>query len=173
VTCFSLARVLERAQRYERSQAEYRRALRLDPGPLRAPALMRLAAHAKRAGDAAGAALLWEEAAGAGDCAAFRELAIHHERRQRDADAALRVVESALAALAGRERPCCRRALPPSSQRRRLRLFARLAAYARASKPPCAERNVHRSRGSLTGFDERTPPCRGASGGFEAAANGC
>jgi hypothetical protein len=60
---FSLARVLERAQRYERSQVEYRRTLRLDPGPLRAPALMRLAAHAKRGGDAAGAALLWEEAA--------------------------------------------------------------------------------------------------------------
>jgi uncharacterized protein YprB with RNaseH-like and TPR domain len=131
---FSLARVLERAQRYERSQTEYRRALRLDPGPLRAPALMRLAAHAKRDGDASGAALLWEEAAREGDCAAFRELAVHHERRRRDASAALRVVEAALFALAGRERPCCRRA-SREFERRRLRLHARQrrAAAAQAS----------------------------------------
>lgn len=131
---FSLARVLERARRYERSQAEYRRALELGPGPLRAPALMRLAAHKKREGDAAGAASLWEEAAREGECAAFRELAIHHERRRRDAAAALRVVEAALVALAGREGRCCRRALQ-EFERRRVRLGARLrrAAAAQAS----------------------------------------
>jgi tetratricopeptide (TPR) repeat protein len=131
---YSLARVLERAQRYERSQAEYRRALALDPGPLRAPALMRLAAHARRAGDASQAARLWEEAAREGECTAFRELAVHHERRRRDAAAALRVVDAALAALAGRELPCCRRARR-EFERRRLRLAARLrrAAEAQAS----------------------------------------
>jgi len=131
---FSLARVLERARRFERSQAEYRRALLLDPGPLRAPALMRLAAHAKREGDAAGAASLWEEAAREGECTAFRALAIYHERRRRDAAAALRVVLAALAALRGREERCCRRATR-EFERRRVRLGARLirAAAAQAS----------------------------------------
>src|SRR5262249_23063626 len=40
---FSLARVLERAHLFERCQQEYRRTLTLDSGPLRGPALMRLA----------------------------------------------------------------------------------------------------------------------------------
>ena len=47
---YSLARVLERARLYERSEAEYRRALDLDAGPLRGKALLRLAWRAKRAG---------------------------------------------------------------------------------------------------------------------------
>jgi tetratricopeptide (TPR) repeat protein len=122
---FSLARVLERAQRFERSQRAYRRALELDPGPLRAPALMRLAAHARRDGDAAAAAGLWEQAAREGECTAFRELAVYHERRRKDAAAAMRVVESALSALAGRQQRCCRRA-SLEFERRRVRLGARL-----------------------------------------------
>lgn len=122
---FSLARVLERARRYERSQAEYRRTLALGPGPLRVPALMRLAWQAKRDGDAATATRLWEEAAREGECTAFRELAIHHERRRRDAPAALRVVDAALAALRGREERCCRRARLELA-RRRVRLSRRI-----------------------------------------------
>ena len=47
---FSLARVLERARLYDRSEAEYRRALDLGPGALRGPALLRLAWRAKRGG---------------------------------------------------------------------------------------------------------------------------
>lgn len=122
---FSLARVFERAERYERSQAEYRRALEMGAGPLRAPALLRLASHARRVGDAATATRLWEEAARAGECAAYRELAIHHERRRRDAGAALRVVEAALLALPGRQERCCRRTVH-EFERRRVRLQARL-----------------------------------------------
>lgn len=133
----SLARVLERAKRYERSQAEYRRALEVGEGPLRVAALLRLASHAKRNGDGASAASLWEEAAREGDCTAFRELAVHHERRRRDASAALRVVESALQRLAGREDLCCRRALL-QFERRRVRLLSRLrrsVALAQSSPP--------------------------------------
>lgn len=142
---FSLARVLERARRYERSQAEYQRALELGPGPLRAPALMRLAAHARRAGDAAGAAGLWEEAARAGECTAFRELAVYHERIRRDAAAALRVVDAALAALRGLPSRCCQRALL-EFERRRLRLGARLQRATALSLP--ASEESPRSRGS-------------------------
>jgi hypothetical protein len=50
---------------------------------------------------------------------------VHHERRRRDAGAALRVVEAALVALSAREQPCCRRACREFG-RRRLRLGARL-----------------------------------------------
>ena len=54
---FSLARVLERGRLYERSEAEYRRALAAGPGVVRGPALLRLAWRAKRAGDHERAAL--------------------------------------------------------------------------------------------------------------------
>lgn len=131
---FSLARVFERAHRFERSQQEYRRALAMGPGALRAPALLRLAAHAKRDGDGASATRLWEEAARLGECAAFRELAVHHERRRRDTRAALRVVEAALVALGPREERCCRRALL-EFERRRLRLRARLRRAGAAPQP--------------------------------------
>jgi len=93
---YSLARVLERARLYERSDAEYRRALALDPGPLRGAALMRLAARARRAGEPAIAAALWEEAAESGELLALRELAVHHEHRRREPGAALEVVDRAL-----------------------------------------------------------------------------
>ena len=56
---FSLARVLERARLYERSEAEYRRALEIGAGELRGKALLRLAWRAKRAGEHARAAALW------------------------------------------------------------------------------------------------------------------
>ena len=78
---FSLARVLERARLYERSEAEYRRALDLGPGALRGPALLRLAWRAKRAGEHERAAALWAEAGEAGEVEGWRELAMHHEHR--------------------------------------------------------------------------------------------
>jgi uncharacterized protein YprB with RNaseH-like and TPR domain len=90
---FSLARVLERARLYERSEAEYRRALVLGPGELRGPALLRLAWRAKRAGDHERAAALWAEAGEAGEVEGWRELAMHHEHRTKDLDRALAAVE--------------------------------------------------------------------------------
>jgi hypothetical protein len=93
---FSLARVLERARLYDRSEAEYRRALDLGPGPLRGPALLRLAWRAKRAGDHARAAVLWTEAGQAGEAEGWRELAMHHEHCTRDLDEALAAVERGL-----------------------------------------------------------------------------
>jgi uncharacterized protein len=99
---FSLARVLERARLYERSEAVYRRALELDSGSLRGPALLRLAWRAKRAGDGERAASLWTEAGEAGEVEGWRELAMHHEHRTRDLDAALAAVERGLRLVAGR-----------------------------------------------------------------------
>jgi uncharacterized protein YprB with RNaseH-like and TPR domain len=90
---YSLARVLERARLYEKSEAQYRRALDLGAGDLRGPALLRMAWRAKRAGDYERAASLWEEAGEAGQPEGWRELAMHHEHRTRDLDAALRAVE--------------------------------------------------------------------------------
>jgi uncharacterized protein len=89
---FSLARVLERARLYERSEAEYRRALALGPGALRGPALLRLAWRAKRSGEHDRAAALWAEAGEAGEAEGWRELAMHHEHRTRDLDRALLAV---------------------------------------------------------------------------------
>jgi tetratricopeptide (TPR) repeat protein len=93
---FSLARVLERARLYERSEAEYRRALDLGPGALRGAALLRLAWRAKRAGEHARAAELWGEAGEAGEVEGWRELAMHHEHRTRDLDEALAAVARGL-----------------------------------------------------------------------------
>lgn len=94
---FSLARVLERAKLYERSETAYRRTLDSDRGALRVAALIRLASRAKRAGDYERAAELWDEAAAAGDLLAHRELSMHHERRTRDLAAALAMAERGLA----------------------------------------------------------------------------
>jgi uncharacterized protein len=93
---FSLARVLERARLYERSETAYRRTLESDRGALRVAALVRLASRAKRAGDYLAAAELWQEAAAAGDLLAHRELSLHHERRSRDLLAALQAAERGL-----------------------------------------------------------------------------
>lgn len=131
---FSLARVFERAQLYERCESEYRRALDGAQGGLRTRALVRLAVQAKRSGDVPRAAELWEQAAAAGECEAFRELAVLHERRRRDPSEALRVVERAFRELAGREERCCRRALA-QFERRRERLLAKLARAGAASAP--------------------------------------
>jgi uncharacterized protein len=90
---FSLARVLERARLYDRSEAEYRRALELGAGALRGPALLRLAWRAKRAGEHDRAAALWAEAGEAGEVEGWRELAMHHEHRARDFAQALAAVE--------------------------------------------------------------------------------
>ena len=93
---YSLARVLERARLYERSEAEYRRALELGPGSLRGPTLLRLAWRAKRAGEPERAAALWAEAGEAGEVEGWRELAMHHEHRSRDLERALAAVERGL-----------------------------------------------------------------------------
>ncbi len=90
---FSLARVLERGRHYERSEAEYRRALAAGPGVLRGPALLRLAWRAKRAGEYERAAELWAQAGEAGEVEGWRELAMHHEHRSRDLEQALVAVE--------------------------------------------------------------------------------
>jgi uncharacterized protein len=123
---FSLARVLERAGQIERSSVEYQRALALDHEPLHGKALLRLASQARRAGDAAAALPLWERAAQAGECEAFRALAVHHERTRRDPRSALLVVEEALLALGPREERCCARSRR-ELLRRRERLTRRLA----------------------------------------------
>jgi uncharacterized protein YprB with RNaseH-like and TPR domain len=125
----SLARVLERASLFERSEAAYRRAMAVAEGPVRSQALMRLASQAKRHRRFASAAELWSEAAAAGQCWAYRELAIHHERRRRDAAAALSLVDRALRVLAARGDPCCRRTAE-DFKRRRARLLAKAGRIA-------------------------------------------
>jgi uncharacterized protein YprB with RNaseH-like and TPR domain len=93
---YCLARVLERARLYERSEREYRRAVTQGTGSLRTAALLGLAARAKRAGDFEEAAGLWAAAAEAGEPLAMHELAMHQEHRRRDPLAALATVERAL-----------------------------------------------------------------------------
>lgn len=93
---FSLARVLERAHLFERSEAEYRRALALGAGELQGAALLRLAWRAKRAGHYERAAELWVGAGESGEAEGWRELAMHHEHRTRDLEAALEAVERGL-----------------------------------------------------------------------------
>jgi uncharacterized protein YprB with RNaseH-like and TPR domain len=136
---YSLARVLERARLYERSDAEYRRTLGLEPGPLRVAALMRLAARARRNGDHAAAAALWEEAAESGEILALRALAVHHEHRRRDPDAALETVDRALRGLAGArsDDPRARR-FARDFAKRRSRLIDKRERAAPATSPRCA-----------------------------------
>jgi len=124
---YSLARVLERARLYERSEGEYRRAARQGTGPLRTAALLGLAARAKRAGDFEEAAGLWAAAAEADEPLAMHELAMHHEHRRRDPEAALAAVDRALDLLDRREDPRSRR-LAASFWRRRARLARKLGA---------------------------------------------
>lgn len=98
---YSLARVLERAQLFERSEEEYRRAVALGAGKLEGPALLRLGARAKRAGDFERAAGLWAEAGKVGEAEGWRELAMHHEHRTRDLEAALAAVTEGLRLVEG------------------------------------------------------------------------
>jgi hypothetical protein len=138
----SLARLLERARLYERSGSEYRRAAARGRGPLRSAALLGLAARAKRAGDHEEAAGLWAAAAEAGEVLAMHELAIHHEHRTRDLEAALEVVERALDLLEGRAEARARR-LAAGFWRRRRRLLAKRERAGRrlsGSPPPGSPR---------------------------------
>jgi hypothetical protein len=123
---YSLARVFERAELYEQSDAHYRRLLEGTgaTGTLRVPSLLALATRAKRAGDLATAVELWEQAAEAGDWLALRELAVHHEHRSRDLSAALVTVERGLARL-GLDGPPARW-VTADLRRRRDRLIAKL-----------------------------------------------
>jgi hypothetical protein len=120
---FSLARVFERAQQVGRAIDAYERALAMGAGALHVPTLLSLGGHAKRRGDHDAAVPYWREAADAGACLAFRELAIHHERRQRDPSAALAIVDDGLERIG--TRPCCRRTLQ-DFERRRSRLIRRV-----------------------------------------------
>jgi hypothetical protein len=114
----SLARVFERASRYERSELEYRRALSSQAPEARVPALVGLAARAKRCGDREAAAALWERAAREGDDLALRELAMHWEHRRRDYSAALELVEEALERFGGQDSPRSRRFVTDFARRR-------------------------------------------------------
>jgi hypothetical protein len=129
----SLARVLERARLYERSEAEYRRTVESDRGALRVAALVRLASRAKRARDHARAAELWRQAAEAGDLLALRELAIHHEHRSRDLAASLAAVDQALGVLETRGSVGCSVGVDLTKRRERV-----LSKIARASQSPLA-----------------------------------
>jgi uncharacterized protein YprB with RNaseH-like and TPR domain len=128
---YSLARVLERAHRFERSEDEYRRALDLGAGDVRGPALLRLAWRAKRAGDHERAAALWAEAGEAGEAEGWRELAMHHEHRTRDLAAALAAVERGMELVQdGRDVRSWHRA--EALRRRRERLLRKEATRSRA-----------------------------------------
>ena len=121
---YSLARVLERARLFDRSEAEYERAVALDAGPLRGQALLRLAWRAKRRGEHERALALWDEAGRAGEVEAWRELAMHHEHRARDYDRALEAVARGLALLDGtRQREVRAWHLADGFERRRERLL--------------------------------------------------
>jgi hypothetical protein len=121
----SVARVFERASRYERSEHEYRRALATGAASARVPALVWLADRAKRSGDTEAAVPLWARAAEEGDGRAVRELAMHQEHRLRDYGAALALVERALSSGAGATRELPRR-VAFDLERRRARLRAKL-----------------------------------------------
>ena len=121
---FSLGRVLERGRRYERSEAEYRRALSAGSADVRGRALLRLGWRAKRAGDHAHAAERWAQAGEAGEVEGWRELAMHHEHRSRDLAQALAAVERGMRlveAVAGDDRRARHQAEAFERRRQRLR----------------------------------------------------
>jgi uncharacterized protein YprB with RNaseH-like and TPR domain len=121
---YGLARVFERAAVHERCEAHYRQVVEGDAGPLRLSSLRRLAARAKRARDHQAALPLWEQAAASGEWWALRELAIHHEHRSRDLDAARAAVEEALRRAGGR----LSSRLHDDLLRRRRRVLSKLSA---------------------------------------------
>ena len=135
---YSLARVLERARLFERSEAEYRRTAEAGQGALRGAALMRLASRARRGGDEEAAVALWRQAAECGEPLALRALAIDHEHRRRDPAGALEHVDRALRLLESASDPRRGRALR-EMRRRRERLLGRLNALAELSRSPSAE----------------------------------
>jgi len=133
---FSLGRVLERGRLYERSEAEYRRALAQGGEAVRGPALLRLGWRAKRAGDHARAAELWAAAGEAGEPMGWRELAMHHEHRSRDLGEALRAVERGTRLLEAAESHDRRaRHQAEAFERRRARLLRKLARCRTPSGP--------------------------------------
>jgi hypothetical protein len=91
------------------------------------PALVGLAARAKRCGDRQAAAVLWERAAREGDELALRELAMHWEHRLRDYSAALELVEGALESFGDQHTPRSRR-FAADFARRRDRLRRKLSS---------------------------------------------
>ncbi|HXY40938.1 MAG TPA: ribonuclease H-like domain-containing protein, partial [Vicinamibacteria bacterium] len=121
---YSLGRVLERAREFDRSEAQYARALEAGSGgALRGKALVRLAWRAERSGRHQRAVALWAEAAEAGEPLALRQLAIHHEHRTRDYAAALAAVERGLLLLGDdgrRDLRCFRLAQAFGRRRKRL-----------------------------------------------------
>jgi tetratricopeptide (TPR) repeat protein len=124
---FSVARVLERARLYERSEAEYRRVVDSGAGALRGAALLRLAWAARRAGEHERAVELWRQAGEAGEPEGWRALAVHHEHRARDLQQALAAVECGLRlvdAVRQRDRTAWR--LAEGFERRRERLLRKV-----------------------------------------------
>jgi hypothetical protein len=130
---FSLGRVLERARLFERCEQAYRRVLAAGGGPLRGPALLRLAWRAKRAGDWTRAVSLWEQAGAAGEPEGLRELAMHHEHRTHDLAAALEAAERGLR-LVGDARDVRLRHYAEGFRRRRQRLLRRRARCSNRSR---------------------------------------
>lgn len=100
---YSLARVFERVALHDRSDAQYRRVLASAASPVRNASLLRMAERARRSGELGQAVEWWREAAEHGDWLGLRNLAIHHEHRSRDLEAALGLVEQALSG--GEPRP--------------------------------------------------------------------
>jgi uncharacterized protein YprB with RNaseH-like and TPR domain len=129
---FSLGKVFERASLEERAEAHYRRVLDCDDTPVRVPTLMRLADAARRRGEHARAAELWEEAALGGDAWALRQLAVHHERRTRDLEAALAAAERGLRLVEDGQWMQRRRVGHDLTHRRR-RLLGKLARHGHAT----------------------------------------
>jgi hypothetical protein len=100
---------------------------------------VRLAWRAKRSGAHERAVALWRAAAEAGEPLAWRELAVHHEHRERDYAAALAAVECGLALVGdGRRRDvrCFRLAEAFERRRERLRRKLRRAPGAGSRRGP-------------------------------------
>ena len=135
---YSLARVFEVARLFERSTEQYRRVVEAEPGPLRAHALLRLAARARGGGDEAAAAELWAQAAEEGDWRALRALAVYHEHRRRDLTAALSAVDEGLMRLADSSGPGLHRA-EADFRRRRRRILLKQGGRLPANGGPRAE----------------------------------
>ncbi|MGH9344361.1 MAG: hypothetical protein ACRD19_11440, partial [Terriglobia bacterium] len=128
VDLFSLSRMFERAGAYDLAFSACARALEIGLPETVAPrALWHLAAHHKRRGELECAEKVWLDLTGQEThfaLQAFRELAIHYERRQRDLAKALYLTEQAIDRLtAGFSGPQL-----GSFTRRRERLQKRLAA---------------------------------------------
>jgi uncharacterized protein YprB with RNaseH-like and TPR domain len=97
---FSLALVFERAEQHDRSDVHYRRALeRSMPDELRVRTLLRLASRARGRRDHSELVALLTQAAELGDWRAWRGLAVHHEHRTRDLQAALDATDEAMRCL--------------------------------------------------------------------------